>query len=139
MLITNNDILSATAPLQVCAGLLGGAEAAIHAIRSMYEDDKTEVILLVDADNAFNRLNRQTALHNIQYICPDIAHYIVNTYRTPSKLFISNTDEAILSQVGVTQGDNSAMAKKKNKKMLVWSGTHAHLGLNMPLESYSTN
>ena len=50
------EILAATAPLQASAGLEGGVEAAIHALRTMYEDEDTHGILLVDADNAFNRL-----------------------------------------------------------------------------------
>ena len=111
MTITKNDIVDATAPIQVCAGLSGGAEAAIHALRKVYNDSEVEAVMLIDADNAFNRLNRNVALHNIQHVCPEIAPYIINTYREPAKLFISNTDEEIMSQEGVTQGDNSAMAK----------------------------
>ena len=51
------EILSATAPLQTCAGLQGGVEAAIHALRTIFEDTDSHGILLVDADNAFNSLN----------------------------------------------------------------------------------
>jgi hypothetical protein len=65
--------------------------------------------MLIDADNAFNRLNRQAALHNIQHTCPEIAPYIINSYRKPASLFVN--DELLLSEEGVTQGDNSAMAK----------------------------
>ena len=64
------EILAATAPLQASAGLEGGVEAAIHALRTMYEDEDTHGILLIDADNAFNRLNRKVALHNTSVVCP---------------------------------------------------------------------
>ena len=47
------DLIRSTSPIQVCGGLAGGVEAAIHACRQMYEDDDTEGILLVDAENAF--------------------------------------------------------------------------------------
>ena len=52
-------------PLQLCAGQPAGVEAAIHAVRSWYEEEATEGILLVDASNAFNSLNRQSALLNL--------------------------------------------------------------------------
>ena len=42
------EIVNSTAPLQTCAGLKGGAEASIHAMRQAYEDPETEVILIVD-------------------------------------------------------------------------------------------
>ncbi|KAG1701696.1 hypothetical protein GQR58_004720 [Nymphon striatum] len=94
---------------EVCAGLSGGVETAIHAARKIFEGDETEAIILVDADNAFNSLNRKVALNNIQRACPVLATYLINTYRSPADLFISNSDKKILSKEGATQGDNSAM------------------------------
>ena len=47
-------------------------------------------------------------MHNIQIICPEIATYVINTYRSPSRLFIAGGEE-ILSQEGTTQGDPLAM------------------------------
>ena len=32
------DLIEATSPLQTCAGLKGGIEASIHAMRRIYED-----------------------------------------------------------------------------------------------------
>ena len=69
-----------------------------------------EGVLLVDADNAYaNRLNRKTALHNIQQICPPLYKYLNNSYNTPAKLYLKD-GSFILSEEGVTQGDNLAMA-----------------------------
>ena len=48
---------------------------------------------------------------NIQQTCPEIAPYIINTYRKPAQLIFTNTDEELSSEEGVTQGDNAAMAK----------------------------
>ena len=59
------ELVNATAPIQTCAGIPGGIEASIHAMRQLYECPTTEGILLVDASNAFNALNRKAALHNI--------------------------------------------------------------------------
>ena len=103
------ELIESTGPIQVCAGLQGGIEAAIHAMRQIYEDESTDCILLVDADNAFNSLNRKAALNNIQYICPEIATYVINTYRKPSTLFVSGSDVTIKSEEGTTQGDTLAM------------------------------
>ena len=103
------EILAATAPLQACAGLQGGVEAAIHSLRTIFEDTDSHGILLVDADNAFNALNRANALHNTRIICPEFSVYIINTYRKPAKLFIPNSGgKFILSEEGTTQGDNCA-------------------------------
>ncbi len=106
----NEDIVNATAPLQICAGVPGGVEAAVHAVREMYEDPNVEGILLVDAANAFNVLNRKVALHNISRICPELATYMVNTYRSPAKLYIKGAAKPLLSQEGTTQGDVPAQA-----------------------------
>ena len=83
-----------------------GIEAAIHAARFAFELEENEAILLVDATNAFNALNRQVALHNIRRLCPPIATMLINSYRSPSDLFV---DGDILSQEGTTQGDPLAM------------------------------
>ena len=60
--------------LQNCIGYSAGAEVAIHAMAQILDDDRTDEILLVDASN-------------IQITCPEISMYIINTYRSPSRLF----------------------------------------------------
>ena len=67
--------------------------------------EENDAVILVDASNAFNCLNRKVALHNIQYTCPPLA---INTYRQAARLFISGGAE-LLSQESTTQGDNLAM------------------------------
>ena len=69
--------------LQLCAGQISGIEAAVHAVRTLFKKEETEALLLVDASNAFNSLNRQTALLNIQRLCPSLATILINTYRAP--------------------------------------------------------
>ncbi len=108
MQVLNPELVNATAPLQVCSGLPGGVEAAVHALRRVYEDDDTEAIIMVDAENAFNCMNRTVALNNMKYICPEIATYLTNTYREPAVLYVSGSDDTLLSEEGVTQGDNTA-------------------------------
>ena len=102
------DIQEAAGPLQVCAGHISGCEAAVHAMRQVYESQQTEAVILVDASNAFNSLNRNAALHNIQQLCPSLSKSIINTYREDSQLFIDGS--TLYSQEGTTQGDPLAMA-----------------------------
>ena len=90
-----NDIQEAAGPLQVATGLESGGEAAIHAMKEIFEDENYEAVLLVDANNAFNSLNRQVALHNIQYICPQFATILINTYCNLSRLIINNEKEIL--------------------------------------------
>ena len=106
--VLRDEVQEAAGPLQVSSGIKGGAEAAIHAMRSIFESDATDAVILVDAANAFNRLNRQVALHNIQYICHPFSQVLINTYRIPSRLFIIGGGE-IKSHEGTTQGDPLAM------------------------------
>ena len=105
--IIRPDILKAAGTLQLCAGQEAGCEAAVHALRRMFDDENTEGVLLVDASNAFNNLNRQAALHNVQLLCPPLASILINTYRTDAQLFIDKA--SLLSKEGTTQGDPLAM------------------------------
>ena len=61
----------------------------------------------MDADNAFNRLNRNVALANVGFTCPSIAQYLHNLYSSEPKLYMQN-GTVLLSQEGTTHGDNSA-------------------------------
>ena len=72
--ITKNDIENACGFLQKCSGMPAGIEAAVHAMQEIYEQDSTEGVLLIDASNAFNCLNRSAALHNTTFLCPS-RHY----------------------------------------------------------------
>ena len=78
-------------------------------MRDIFQDEASDAVILVDAENALNKLNRAVALHNMQYICPPLATVLINTYRVPARLFISTGGE-IQSAEGTTQGDTLAMA-----------------------------
>ena len=108
--VLGKDIQQASGTLQTCTGIESGVEAAIHAMSLSFAEESCEAVILVDADNAFNRLNRKTALHNIQRTCPSLFQYLNNSYNSPSKLHLGD-GTFILSEEGVTQGDNLAMAK----------------------------
>ena len=101
------DVMEAAGSLQLCAGQIAGIEAAIHAVRSTFECEGTQGVLLVDASNAFNALNCSTALLNIRNICPSIFTVLCNCYCAPSDLFVNGL--TLQSQEGTTQGDPLAM------------------------------
>lgn len=106
--ILKDEIQAAAGPLQLCAGQEAGCEAAIHAMQEVFETPEVEAAIIVDASNAFNSLNRQNALRNIQHLCPSLATVLINTYREDVQLHIDG--ETLLSQEGTTQGDPLAMA-----------------------------
>src|SRR6478609_4294633 len=89
MSVTGEKVQEAVGALQLCAGQPAGVESAIHAMRGFLDDDDSDGILLIDADNAFNRVNRAVALWNIQYICPAMKHVLINFYRSPTRIFMN--------------------------------------------------
>ena len=101
------DVQCATGYIQLCAGQECGSEAAIHAMREVFSNDDNHGVLLADASNAFNCLNRHATLINIHTLCPPLARILTNTYRQQSSLFIG--EEVIYSKEGTTQGDPLAM------------------------------
>ena len=108
MNVAKKDVLEASGSLQLCAGQKSGSEAGIHAMHIIFEAGDTDAVLLIDATNAFNALNRAAALHNIRVLCPIIAAYAINTCKQPARLFITG-DKEIISAEGTTQGDPLAM------------------------------
>ena len=107
--VTKQDVINVSGSKQVCAGQKSGGEAAVYAMRNIFEADGTDAALLVDASNAFNSLNRVAALNNIRVLCPLIATYVINTYRIPARLFVVGGNE-LKSAEGTTQGHPLAMS-----------------------------
>ena len=99
--VLRHDILDSVGVHQLCAGQTGGVESAIHTVQEIFK--VSEAALLVDASNAFNSMNRATALANVRSLCPSLAKLLINCYRESSDLYIDG--EVIQSQEGTTQGD----------------------------------
>ena len=108
MTISKQDVMKAAGALQVYAGQEAGTEAAVHAVYDILKDHTGETVLLINAENAFNAINRKAMLHNILIICPIISTYISNCYNTPARLFIIGETDILLKEV-TTQGDPTAM------------------------------
>ena len=88
---------------QLCLGQKCGIEYAIHTLRKQYEKTDSDAILLIDAENAFNSLNRNRALKNI-------AMHALRYYHTQIHPNFSKRKKVTLSREGSTQGDPLAMA-----------------------------
>ena len=76
MKVVKYDLQDAVGTIQLCAGQDAGCEAAVHAMEQIFADNNTEAMILVDASNAFNCLNRQVTLLNCESICPALTHIL---------------------------------------------------------------
>ena len=99
MKVVGPEIQRVAGTSQLCAGQKSGCEAAVHAMQQLFDGDGGAV-LLVDASNAFNSLNREAMLHNLQVICPAFATCVINYYRAPAALFVGG--DSILSTESTT-------------------------------------
>jgi len=72
--------LNTSGCFQLCAGQRGGCEAAVHAMKKIFDDSDTEEVLLVDAFNAFNSLNRHSALLTMYELWPSFATILTKIY-----------------------------------------------------------
>ena len=106
--VLRNDLQGAAGGLQLCVGLEGGAEAGIHGMRDVFEEDCTHGIIQVDATNAFNSINRKVLLHNISILVPEIATFTNNCYMKSVRIFVTGGLD-IKSEEGTVQGDPIAM------------------------------
>ena len=55
------EIAESAGCLQLCAGQKSGCEASAHAMRDMFAEEETGAVLLIDASNTFNALNRDVS------------------------------------------------------------------------------
>ena len=70
LVVVGPSVQAASGALQLCSGQVAGIEAAVHSMSSIFANEEVDGVLLVDAKNAFNSLNRQSALRNIARSCP---------------------------------------------------------------------
>ena len=87
------EIVTSVGSLQVCAGQEDGCKFIIQAMQATYEDETCEAVLLVDASNALNSINRNVFLHNVAIICPTITIYVKNCYSLHSRHSIIGGNE----------------------------------------------
>ena len=76
MNIAKKDIQQAVGSLQLLPGQDASEEATIDAMNDLFHKKETKAALLVDAENAFNSLNRKAILHNMSITCRMILTFV---------------------------------------------------------------
>ena len=84
----SQDLTSLGGNMQLCLGQKCGIEHAIHLLCHIFDDPENEAILLIDAKNAINGLNRRTALENVKALCPSLHIALQYSYSHPFHLYI---------------------------------------------------
>ena len=86
MMLFKNDITHAAGALQLSAGQDTGVGAVVLGMHDIFSEEKIKGVLLIDAKNVYNSINRKANLHNMKFLCPLISTYICNRYATPARL-----------------------------------------------------
>ena len=107
-LVTCEDAEAVCSSAQLCAGMRCGVEGAIHTVFDIFNSNDHEV-LIRNAQNAFNFINRTAVIWNIRVLWPRASRFIFNTYRVWSPLVVRGSDTMIYSCKGVVQGDPLSM------------------------------
>ena len=94
------DLTSLGGNMQLRLGQKCKIKQAIHSLRHSFDDPENKAILLIDAKNAFNVISRQTALKNVNALCPSLHVALQNSYSHPSHLYIVKS--TILFPAGTT-------------------------------------
>ena len=66
-------------------------------------------VLLIDAKNALNSLNRMSALWIIRVLWPRCSRFLFNTYKGWAALVVHGSESLLYSKQGVIQGDLLSM------------------------------
>ena len=84
-----NELMSLVSNYQLCLVQKSGIDYAIHMLRDQYNKTSADAVLLLDAENASNLLNRKLALKNTKNAYPSFLTAIKTSYSNPSKRFVN--------------------------------------------------
>lgn len=99
---TGEEVTNACMERQLCGGLSGGIEGAVHAMNKLFQERATHQskwgLLLVDAKNSFNSVSRVMALWYARMYWPSGARFLYNTYKGQAELVLRGGRENLYSR-----------------------------------------
>ena len=97
--------------MELCSGLWSGLERAIYAVRELFNEhcNLRWGLLLVNATNAFNSVERVVALWNTRVLWPQYSRFLFNTYLGHDSLLVRDGNTRLLSNEGLMQRDPFSM------------------------------
>lgn len=92
---------------QLCIGSLIGIEVSVHVTNDISKESKENKdfnLLLVDANNTFNMLNRKHMSCMLRLSWPSASRFIQNIHKGYPMIFAYSSNLVMLNQEGSTQG-----------------------------------
>ena len=90
-------------PHQLGVGVRGACEAIHQALREALDKNPDKAVLQLDLINAFNTVDRATAIQELANNFPEALPWVTSCYGSPSHLLFGPS--TILSESGLHQGD----------------------------------
>ena len=104
----SSDVVELAKPLlQTATRVQGGAEALIHAMKTVLEHGESKSVILVDEMNML--ICSTDARHNVQVFCPKFSPILINTHRELSRMMFLGRNE-FFSWKGTIQGDSLVLS-----------------------------
>uniref|UniRef100_A0A1X7VKB1 Uncharacterized protein n=1 Tax=Amphimedon queenslandica TaxID=400682 RepID=A0A1X7VKB1_AMPQE len=105
-MLTRYELDEICSTSQLCGGMKAGIEGAIHTVYDLFEQRGRNGwgVLMIDATNAFNNMNRQSVLWNSTILWPSCSLFLFNNYRGWIPLVVNDSNAYLYSKEGVTQG-----------------------------------
>ena len=92
--LIGDDLAYAFGSKKLAGGVSCGIDGSILGLRELLEKNSSNGLglLLLDAKNAFNSINRSSALLNARTLWSGASTFLYNSYQESSKLVLSNTE-----------------------------------------------
>ena len=114
---TRDEFIESCGILNMCTGVRAGAEGIVHTYQQVVREvglvgdhEDPEVILKMDATDAFNNISRSVALLHAGVMCPKSRCFMLNGYRGSALMVAKGNKGGLIcrSVEGVIQGDPAA-------------------------------